>query len=156
MLAEHTRGVGIGRIMSGRARVKNTISNRRTKASRAGLVFPVSRILRYMRRDLVKRRIAAGAPVYLGAVLEYLCAEVLELAGKAANDNKRRTIAPRHLLLAIANDDELSKLLRGVTISSGGVLPQIHPVLLHRNKELRKFWKKSGSTPTQPSKPSQG
>ena len=136
--------------MSGRARVKN--SNRRTKASRAGIVFPVSRILRYMRRDLVKRRIGAGAPVYMGAVLEYLCAEMLELAGKAARDNKKRIITPRHLLLAIANDDEINKLLKGVTISAGGVLPLIHPVLLHKKKELNKFWKKNGSSPTQPSK----
>lgn len=137
-------------IMSGRARVKNT-SGKRTKASRAGLVFPVGRILRYMRRDLVKHRIGAGAPVYMGAVLEYLCAEVLELAGKAARDNKKRIIAPRHLLLAVANDNELSRLLQGVTISAGGVLPQIHPVLLHKNKQLREFWKK-GLSPTEPSK----
>ncbi len=48
------------------------------------------RICRYMRQTLLKRRIAVGAPIYLSAVLEYLCAEVLELAGNAATDNKRK------------------------------------------------------------------
>jgi histone H2A len=32
--------------------------------------------------------------------------------------------------LAIRNDEELGKLLAGVTIAHGGVLPNIHSVLL--------------------------
>ena len=72
----------------------------------------------------------AGAPVYLAAVLEYLAAEILELAGNAARDNKKTRIVPRHIQLAVRNDEELSKLLSGVTIASGGVLPNIHSVLL--------------------------
>ena len=75
-------------------------------------------------------RIGAGAPVYLAAVLEYLAAEVLELAGNAARDNKKTRIIPRHIQLAVRNDEELSKLLAGVTIAEGGVLPNIHSVLL--------------------------
>jgi len=34
------------------------------------------------------------------------------------------------VLLAIRNDEELGKLLAGVTIAHGGVLPNINPVLL--------------------------
>ena len=75
-------------------------------------------------------RIGAGAPVYLAAVLEYLAAEVLELSGNAARDNKKSRIVPRHIQLAVRNDEELSKLLAGVTIAEGGVLPNIHAVLL--------------------------
>ena len=37
---------------------------------------------------------------------------------------------PRHIQLAVRNDEELSKLLSGVTIAAGGVLPNIHSVLL--------------------------
>lgn len=55
---------------------------------------------------------------------------MLELAGNAARDNKKNRINPRHVLLAVRNDEELGKLLQGVTIASGGVLPNINPVLL--------------------------
>ena len=72
----------------------------------------------------------AGAPVYLAAVLEYLAAEVLELAGNAAKDNKKTRINPRHILLAIRNDEELNKLMANTTIADGGVLPNINPILL--------------------------
>lgn len=52
------------------------------------------------------------------------------MAGNAARDNKKNRIIPRHVLLAVRNDDELGKLLAGVTIAHGGVLPNINPVLL--------------------------
>lgn len=62
--------------------------------------------------------------------IQYLIAEVVELSGNAARDNKRRLIQPRHIQLAIRNDEELNKLLQHVHISNGGVLPNIHAVLL--------------------------
>jgi histone H2A len=63
-------------------------------------------------------------------VLEYLTDEILELAGNAARDNNKNCIIPRHIHLAIRNDDELNKLLGKVTIAAGGVMPNIHSVLL--------------------------
>jgi histone H2A len=63
-------------------------------------------------------------------VLEYLSAEILELPGNAARDNKKTRIIPRHLQLAIISDEELNKLLSGVTIAQGGVLPNINTILL--------------------------
>ena len=68
--------------------------------------------------------------VYLTAVLEYITAEILELAGNAATDAKQQRIIPRHIQLAIRNDEELNRYMQNVTISGGGVLPNIHSVLL--------------------------
>ncbi|KAM0826181.1 hypothetical protein ACQ4PT_055274 [Festuca glaucescens] len=101
-----------------------------SRSVKAGLQFPVGRIGRYLKLGRYAKRIGSGAPVYLAAVLEYLAAEVLELAGNAAKDNKKNRITPRHVLLAVRNDQELGKLLAGVTIAHGGVLPNINPVLL--------------------------
>jgi histone H2A len=97
-----------------------------SRSSKAGLAFPVGRVHRLLRKGNYAQRVGAGAPVYLAAVLEYLAAEILELAGNAARDNKKTRIIPRHLQLAIRNDEELNKLLGHVTIAQGGVLPNIH------------------------------
>ena len=70
----------------------------------------MSRFHRALKEFTPKKRIAVGSPVYAAAVLEYLCAEVLELAGNAAHDNKKRRVSPRHILLAVACDDELNKV----------------------------------------------
>lgn len=105
-----------------------------SRSSRAGVIFPVGRMMRYLRTGTHKYRIGMGAPVYMAAVIEYLAAEILELAGNAARDNKKGRITPRHIKLAVANDEELNQLLRGVTISNGGVLPRIHPELLSKKR----------------------
>ncbi|XP_030172844.2 LOW QUALITY PROTEIN: histone H2A.J [Lynx canadensis] len=114
----------------GKARAKA-----KSRSSRAGLQFPVGRVHRLLRKGNYAERVGAGAPVYLAAVLEYLTAEILELAGNAARDNKKTRIIPRHLQLAIRNDEELNKLLGRVTIAQGGVLPNIQAVLLPKKTE---------------------
>merc|ERR1712004_938924 len=118
--------------MSGRGKGGKVKNKSKSRSSRAGLQFPVGRIHRLLRKGNYAERVGAGAPVYMAAVMEYLAAEVLELAGNAARDNKKTGIVPRHIQLAIRNDEELNKLLNSVTIASGGVLPNIHVFLLPR------------------------
>ncbi|CAM0957714.1 unnamed protein product [Alopecurus aequalis] len=122
-----------------------------TRSVKAGLTFPVGRVGRLLKKGRYAQRVGSGAPVYLAAVLEYLAAEVLELAGNAAKDNKKSRIVPRHLLLAIRNDDEFGKLLSGVTIAHGGVLPNIHSVLLPK-KALERAEKEEASKSKSPKK----
>ena len=125
-------GKGKGGRGKGKAGGKST-----TKSVKAGLQFPVGRIGRFLKKGRYAPRVGGGAPVYLAAVLEYLCAEILELAGNAARDNKKSRIIPRHVQLAVRNDEELNKLLGGVTIASGGVLPNIHAVLLPKKSKSK-------------------
>ncbi|OAY68474.1 putative histone H2A.1 [Ananas comosus] len=97
-----------------------------SRSVKAGLQFPVGRIGRYLKKGRYAQRVGTGAPVYLAA---------------------KNRIIPRHVLLAIRNDEELGKLLAGVTIAHGGVLPNINPVLLPKKTD------KAAKEPKSPSKP---
>ena len=121
--------------MAGGKKGKGGKGKSTSRSAKAGLQFPVGRMARYLRQGGFSKRVGAGAPVYMAAVLEYLTAELLELAGNAAKDNKRSRVTPRHIQLAVRNDEELNKFLGGVTVAQGGVLPNIHAVLLPKKKK---------------------
>ena len=96
----------------------------------AGLQFCVPSVAAIASRVQHGSILSVGASVYLTAVVEYMVAELLELAGNAARDYKRSFITPRHILLALFNDEELDRFCKNAIIREGGVLPNIHPVLV--------------------------
>eukprot|EP00727_Mastigamoeba_balamuthi_P014364 m51a1_g9552 putative histone h2a type 1-like (250) ;mRNA; r:879908-880858 len=109
---------------------------RASRSARAGLMFPVAAVQRMLKEGCYARRVAAGAPVYLAAVLEYLTAEILELSGNAARDCRKKIIQPRHLMLAVRGDSELEAAylrLRNGTVgyfAGGGTAPCINTYVL--------------------------
>jgi len=107
-------------------------AERESVQARAKLTFPVHRFHKQLKRGGYSKRVAIGGSIYLTAVVEYITAEILELAGNAAKDQKKNRIIPRHVQLAIRSDEELNKYMSNVTISGGGVIPQIHSELLPR------------------------
>lgn len=118
---------------------------RATKASRSGLVLSPSRVERSMMKHSSLCRKSETAAIYLAAVLEYLAAEVLELAGNSAKDQKRQRITPRDILMGIRTDEELNKLYVNVVLP-GGVIPNIHASLIPLKKKARKRTTKKKST----------
>ena len=106
-----------------------------SRSAKAGITFPVGRLARYLKKGRYAKNVGATAPVYMAAVLEYVVAEILELAGNAAKDGKKSRVNPRHIQMAIRNDEELNKFFGGVTIAQGGVMPNIHSVLLPKSSK---------------------
>ena len=101
----------------------------------AGLQFCVPSVAAIASRVQHGSILDIGASVYLTAVVEYMVAELLELAGNAARDFKSSFITPRHILLALFNDEELYRFCKNAIIREGGVVPNIHSVLLPKKSE---------------------
>lgn len=135
-LAKHAVSEGTKAVTKFNSNLPATVKGQKNKAHRrefyAGLQFSVSRVENVM-RTMGLSRIGVGASVYLAAVCEYITAEILELSGNAAKDNKRSRIARKYVMAAIGNDSEL-KCFFDSAILGGGVIPHIEEFILRKKK----------------------
>lgn len=96
-----------------------------SKSAKAGLTFPVARINRYMKNNSGMKRIGGSAPVYMTAVVEYIAAEIMDLAGNATKEGGRKTVSPDDLTVAVRGDHELAKMFAGNGIFLGDKIKNI-------------------------------
>lgn len=89
-----------------------------SRAAKAGLQMPVSKINRHLRDKNQAKRIGGQAPVYLAGVLEYAACEIFEAAAKQLG-SKRKRITRQDLMRGIREDEELHSLLGGAAVFSG-------------------------------------
>ena len=126
-LAKHAINEGTKALQKATSGWSNSRTDSRTKL--AGLCFPVD-IVGGMLASICGRVVREGAAVYLTGSLEYLCAEVLEVAGNAARDMRATAVHVRHIFVAIENDEALRALMgSGLCLMGGGVMPDVRDEL---------------------------
>lgn len=96
-----------------------------SRARRARLQFDVESVAARATKVVPGVLLTEGAAVYLAGVLEYLVAELVELSGTSARRNNSDIVRPRHVMLAIASDDELNTMCNGAIFLQAGVLPSV-------------------------------
>ena len=105
-----------------------------SKSQKAGIIFPAARCGTMMRRRRLAPRMGGDAGVFLAAVLQYVCSEVLLTAGDVAHEKKKKQLKPHHISRAIRNDEEMNKFLNNCQLSAGGSMPNVIKELFPKNK----------------------
>ncbi|XP_045144891.1 histone H2A-Bbd type 1-like [Echinops telfairi] len=82
-----------------------------SRSHRAELQFPVSRVERLLREGSYAQRLSSATPVFFAGVLEYLIANILEMASNEAHVNHRIRITPEHVESAMDNNPQLTRLV---------------------------------------------
>ena len=63
----------------------------------------------------------------MAGVLEYLTYELLELASNKSGEDKasanKKSIMPRHIMMAVKSDEEFNRFLRGADFANTGRMP---------------------------------
>ena len=142
-------GKGKGTARKAAASKKKNVSG----TTKAGLVFPVGRMTRYLRAKRISERCSGLAGCFIAAALEYLVEEILVQAGDNCHEEpqnknqKKPRIKPRHIQQAIWQDDELHKLCHQIQISEGGYQATTETMSLLWPKH--KTAQKAGATATQ-------
>lgn len=93
------------------------------KSQMAGLVFPVGRMHRLLRRKH-HGPVTKTAAVYMAGVLEYLTREAVDVSAEAAASDQRNCINNRSIYVGFQHDNELKRLYNslGMMIPGGGSL----------------------------------
>ena len=102
---------------------------------KAGIVFPPSVTEKFLRRfDTSVIMVTHTAPVFMAAVIEYICMEILESAAILAKEDRRIRITVSDIESAVKNDVELARVFINLNIKFlGGSVPQwIHPSLVKK------------------------
>ena len=122
--------------MSGKGKGKsNQEKGGGSKRRRSGLVVPLAPF--NSRR--AKTRQSPMAQIALGAIAEWAAAELVEVAGNAARDNRQRRIQRKYVGLAVDADRDLKRLFRDCVIPGGGKQAEFDARLLpSKNKRRRK------------------
>lgn len=130
-LANHAVSEGTNAVVKYTSSASGTKAKPASAAIRSGLQFHPSRAKLLIKKYVPGvHRVGIGAPIYLAGVLEYLTAEVLELAGDVARHNQKTRVDRDHLMLAIKNDEDLSRVFKGDIVM--GDIPKIHSYMLPR------------------------
>ena len=89
----------------------------------------MTRLNRKLKKIGMVSRVGETAGVYLAAVFDYLCTDLLDMAVNRVKDENKKRIIPRTLMNCIRNDEEFNKLLKDITLSDSGTIEHIHSVL---------------------------
>jgi histone H2A len=69
--------------------------------------------------------------VQMAGAMEYLCAEILEIAGVCTMERKKVRMMPRDIELAVRGDEDLAAWLKNETFFGAGTAPYINPSVLN-------------------------
>lgn len=141
-------------ILEGAKAKENFETNKNEKIcgrhNKAEIIFPPSLIEKFLRKfGFSKVMVTSIAPIYLAAVLEYLCFEILDISNTLCIESKRVRINVRDLQISVKCDNELNDLFNKLNINflGGGIVPFIHSSLLvktikgplkHSNKNINR------------------
>lgn len=96
-----------------------------SRSKKAGLTMPVSRINRHLKISKLMDRVGSSTPVYMAAVVEYIIAEVIEIAGNKVKNDGRKRMTPADVAYAIRTDRELNKLMEGYRFFCGDKVTKV-------------------------------
>ena len=138
LLYKHARSEGTKAVTKYINSTGGTKSKHISLTKRSGLVFSVSRSEKILRLTHCGK-LSKKASIYFAAILEYLTAEILELAGNKSKDMKRTTISSRSLMYSIRDDEELDLITLKINwrVIGGGTIPYIHKKLLPKEKQKK-------------------